>query len=162
VFLNTRGAKAEIPVQSYPNYVDLRDRNDVLSALAAYRITPLSFSQGGGNNARIWGYEVTGNYFDALGVGASRGRVLHAEDDQKRGGHPVMVISFNFWKKRFNADPDVAGKTAKLNGLDYTIVGVAPPGFFGTERLLRRTSGFPSRWWARSSPPLAGLTNAAT
>src|SRR6202521_951715 len=49
VFVNTRGAKAEIPVQSYPNYVDLRDRNDVLSALAAYRIVPLSFSRGGGN-----------------------------------------------------------------------------------------------------------------
>src|ERR1700682_1025177 len=152
VFLNMRGYKTEIPVQSYPNYVDLRDRNDVLSALAAYRIVPLSFSRGGGNNARIWGYEVTGNYFDALGVGASRGRVLHPEDDQKRGGHPVVVISFNFWRKRFNADPDVAGKTAKLNGLDYTIVGVAPAGFFGTETIITPDIWVPMSMVAQIEP----------
>jgi len=131
--INTRTTKAEYPVQSLPNYRDFRDRNDVFSGLVTYGPARVSFSRGGGNNALVWGYVVSGNYFDVLGVGASRGRVLHPEDDRNRLGHPVAVISYGCWQRRFGGDADVAGKTVKLNGLDYRIVGVAPAGFFGTE-----------------------------
>ncbi len=133
VSLNTRAGKDEFPVQSYPNYIDLRDRNTVLAGLAGYRMAPINFSRGESNGARIWSYEVTGNYFDILGVKPLAGRVLHREDDVTRRGHPVAVITYACWQKRFGADPGIIGQRIKLNGLDYTIVGVTPKGFSGTE-----------------------------
>src|SRR6266436_841552 len=74
VFFNTHTAKAEFPALSYPDYKDYRDRNTVLSSLAMYRIVPMNMSRGAGENSRLWGYEVTGNYFEMLGVKAIRGR----------------------------------------------------------------------------------------
>jgi predicted permease len=133
VSLNMRTSKAQFPTLSYPDYKDYRDRNTVLSALAMYRPIPMSMSRSGAKNARLWGYEISGNYFDMLGVQAIRGRVLHPEDDVKRGGHPLAVISYNCWRARFGGDPDIAGKQVKIAGLDYTIVGVTPPAFTGTE-----------------------------
>jgi predicted permease len=133
VFFNTRTAKAEFPTLSYPDYKDYRDRNTVLSSLAMYRIAPMNISRGRGENSRLWGYEVTGNYFDMLGVKALRGRVLHPEDDVKRGGHPLAVISYNCWQRRFAGDPNIAGKKVRINGLDFTVLGVTPPAFTGTE-----------------------------
>jgi len=132
-FLNMRGNNNEFPAQSYPDYLDLRDRNTVVSGLAGYRMSPVSFSRGDSNNARLWAYEVTGNYFDMLGVGAWRGRVLHPEDDVTRRGHPVAVITYACWQDHFAGDPDVVGKQMQINGMNYTVVGVAPRGFSGTE-----------------------------
>lgn len=135
VSLNTRTTKVEYPVQSLPNYRDFRDRNNVFSGLITYTVTQVSFSRGGGKNARAWGYLVSGNYFDVLGVKAFLGRVLHADDDRNRLGDPVVVISYGCWQRRFAGDPNVTTATVKLNGLDYRIVGVAPAGFFGTEMI---------------------------
>ncbi len=132
-FLNTRAYKQEFPVTSYPNYIDYRDRNTVFTGLAAYRFSPLSLSKGDSNNARLWGYQVTGNYFDVLGIGAVRGRVLHREDDITRGGHPIAVITYTCWQKRFGGADDIIGRRIKINGMDYTVVGVTPRGFAGTE-----------------------------
>jgi predicted permease len=133
VSLNIRGSKAQFPTLSYPDYRDYRDRNTVLSGLAVYRMMAMNMSRGEAKNVRLWGYEVSGNYFDMLGVQAIRGRVLHADDDVKRGGHPVAVISYSCWRSRFGSDPDIAGKQVKIGGLDYSIVGVTPPSFIGTE-----------------------------
>jgi predicted permease len=133
VSFNMRTSKAQFPTLSYPDYKDYRDRNTVLSGLAMYRTVPMSMSRTGAKNARMWGYEVSGNYFDMLDVQAIRGRVLHPEDDVKRGGHPLAVISYSCWQARFGGDPDIAGKQVKIGGLDYTIVGVTPPPFIGTE-----------------------------
>jgi predicted permease len=136
VFFNMHLAKGEFPATSYPDYKDYRDRNTVLSALALYRIIPMNMSRGGGENSRLWGYEVTGNYFDMLGVKPIRGRVLHPEDDVKRAGHPVAVLTYNCWQRRFASDPDIAGRKVKVNGLDYTILGVTPKEFVGTELIF--------------------------
>lgn len=136
VFFNMHLAKAEFPSTSYPDYKDYRDRNTVLTDLALYRIAPMNLSRGAGQNTRLWGYEVSGNYFDMLGVKPFRGRVLHQDDDVKKGGHPLAVISYNCWQRRFAGDPDIDGKRVKLNGLDYTIVGVAPQAFIGTELIF--------------------------
>jgi predicted permease len=133
VFLNMRGNNTEFPTQSYPDYLDLRDRNTVVSDLAGYRFSPIGFSRGDSNNARLWAYEVTGNYFDMLGVSALRGRVLHHEDDVTRGGHPVAVITYACWQTYFAGDPDVVGKQMQINGMNYTVVGIAPRAFSGTE-----------------------------
>lgn len=133
VFFNTHTAKNEFPAISYPDYKDYQDRNTVLSGLALYRIAPVSMSQGNSKNSRVWGYLASGNYFDMLGVNPALGRLLHPADDVTRDGHPLAVISYSCWRGRFAADPEIAGKKVKLNGLDYTIVGVAPAGFVGTE-----------------------------
>ena len=133
VSFNISTSKAQFPTLSYPNYKDYRDRNTVLSGLAMYRTIPMSISRTGAKNVRLWGYEVSGNYFDMLGVRPIRGRVLHPEDDVKLGGHPVAVISYRSWQTQFGGDPDIAGEKVKIGGLDYTIVGVTPPAFIGTE-----------------------------
>jgi hypothetical protein len=131
VFLNTQMGSNH----SYPTYKDFRDRTRSLSGLAAYRPAPVGMSYGG-SNAHVWGYEVSGNYFEVLGVQAVFGRTLTPADDQKPGAHPVVVLSYDSWQRRFAADPAIAGKTVKLNGLDYSILGVMPRGFFGTELIL--------------------------
>jgi predicted permease len=75
---------------------------------------------------------VSGNYFQVLGVGASIGRTLTAEDDVKRGGHPVAVLSYAFWERRLARDRNVIGSTLSFNSTVFTIIGVAAPGFSGT------------------------------
>lgn len=132
VFLNS-GSRG--PSQSYPNYLDFRDRNRTFSGLMAFRIAPVALSRGG-RNAHLWGDEATGNYFEMLGVRAFLGRTFTPDDDRRASPKAVIVLSYNAWKNRFGADPDIPGKTAKLNGLDFTILGVMPKGFFGTEVIV--------------------------
>ena len=143
VSINQKFGGEVVPTLSYPNYRDMRDRNTVLSGLSAYRFLPASLGLPG-NNQRLWGYLVTGNYFDLLGVAAARGRVLHADDDLRPGGHPVAVLSWPCWQKRFGGDPAAVGRTVKINGMDFTILGVAPQGFFGTELFFAPDIFFPS------------------
>jgi predicted permease len=117
---------------SYPNYKDFRDRNDVLSGLLVYRFVPLSLSRGGGNE-RIWGYEVSGNYFDVLNVKAIQGRTFLPEEDRTKLSHPVVVLSYDAWQRRFGADPNLVGKDVLLNNHQFRVIGIAPEGFKGTE-----------------------------
>jgi predicted permease len=132
VALNNVAENRAFPSFSYPNYLDLRDRNDVFSGLIGYRFTPLSLSHDG-INERVWGFEVTGNYFEVLGVGAALGRVISPNDDLASGGHPVAVMSYKSWQQRFGRDPNIIGKEVIVNGRSYTVIGVARQGFFGTE-----------------------------
>ena len=78
---------------SFPNYIDIRDRNEVFSDLAATRIAPMNLSQQS-RNARVWGYLVTGNYFELLGIKALYDRLLNTNDDIGTNEHPVAVISY--------------------------------------------------------------------
>jgi predicted permease len=143
VSINETLAGNTFPTLSFPNYRDMRDRNTVLSGLSAYRILPASLGLPGASQ-RLWGYLVTGNYFDMLGVKPARGRLLHPEDDRVPGGHPVAVISYSCWQKRFGADPSVVGRTVKFNSMDFTVLGVAPKGFFGTELFYTPEVFFPT------------------
>jgi putative ABC transport system permease protein len=130
------------PVFSYPNYKDFRDRNTVFDGLLAYRFAPLSMSHDG-INERLWGYLVTGNYFEVLGVKAIRGRVITHEDDRLPGGHPVVVMSHQCWQQRFGSDPGIIGKNLIVNGKSYTVIGITPQGFFGTEIIASPELWFP-------------------
>ena len=133
VALNNAGANRSLFSNfSYPNYEDLRARNDVFTDLFAYRITPLSISHDGINERR-WGYEVSGNYFVALGVQPALGRFISADDDRTPGAHPVVVIGHRYWQQSLGGAPDAVGKEVIVNGRRYTIIGVTPPGFLGTE-----------------------------
>jgi putative ABC transport system permease protein len=86
----------------------------------------------GGVTERVRGELVSGNYFDVLGVGPAAGRVLATQDDQTPGAHPVLVLSYAFWQRRFSGSQDVVGLTLSVNGTPFTVVGVARRGFFGT------------------------------
>ena len=132
VSLSVSGKNDSLQAFSYPNYRDYRDRNEVLSGLFATRMGPMSLSRDG-NNERIWGYAVTGNYFDILGVSAARGRTFLPEEDRTPLSHPVAVISYDSWQRRFGGDPAIVGQQILINGHKFEIVGVAPEGFSGTE-----------------------------
>jgi macrolide transport system ATP-binding/permease protein len=116
---------------SYPFYRDFRDRNDVLEGFAAYRFAAMSLSRSG-NNERLWGYLVSGNYFDMLGVRAFRGRMFTQDEDRAPGAHPVVVVSYGSWQRRFGSDPNLVGQTISINNDSFTVVGIAPPEFNGT------------------------------
>jgi predicted permease len=136
VFFNRHTSTGNVPANSYPDYKDYRDRNTVLSGLAAFYFTPMNISRSAAQNTRLWGFEVSGNYFDMLGVQPILGRLLHPADDVKRGGHPVAVITYGCWQGQFGGDPHVVGKHVKIDGLDYSIVGVTPRAFTGTELIF--------------------------
>lgn len=118
--------------QSFPTYRELRDRNTTMSGVAGIRFAPMGFDTGSGPR-RVWGYLVTGNYFDVLGVRPAVGRFFHAEDDRAPGASPLAVLSYAAWQSRYGGDPAVAGRTVRINKLPYTVLGVAPRGFIGTE-----------------------------
>ena len=123
---------ADYTIQSYLNYKDYRDRNDVFSGLIAYRFAPMSISHES-RNERVWGYLVSGNYFGVLGVQPFLGRYFASEEDKTPGSHPVAVISYGCWQKRFASDRGIVGQALRLNGHVFTVIGVAPKGFSGTE-----------------------------
>jgi predicted permease len=131
-----------LPVSSYPNYRDLRDRNKLFSGMLAYRITSISLSNNGVNE-RLWGYMATGNYFEMLGVKPLLGRFFTPDDDKAPGAHPVAVLTYDCWQKRFAGDPQVIGKSVLVNGRNFTTIGVAPQGFYGSEISYRPEIWFP-------------------
>lgn len=117
---------------SYLNYQNVRDQNQVLSGLLAYRFSPMSLSRNG-INEKVWGYQVSGNYFDVLGVKAAVGRTFLPEEDKTRLTHPVVVLSYTIWQKRFGGSPGVVNSEILINGKQFKVIGVAPAGFKGTE-----------------------------
>jgi predicted permease len=123
---------ADWSLQSYPNYKDYRDRNTVFSGLFVYRVVVSSLTVNN-SSQRVWGYLVSGNYFDVLGVKPMLGRAFLPEEDQTPDSHPVAVISYNCWQHRFGGDPAIVGKTVEFNSRPFTVIGVAPKGFIGTE-----------------------------
>src|SRR5262245_7102865 len=118
---------------SYPMYAELRDRNEVLSGLAAYFQQPFSMSDGK-ETERLIGQIVSGDYFAVLGVRPALGRFFLPEEDRTPATHPVAVISHGLWRRRFGADPAAIGRTVSLNGYPFAVVGVAPAEFTGTAR----------------------------
>lgn len=118
--------------QSFPTYRELRDRNQVFSGTLGYRVVQLELDSHSGA-IRTWGYLATGNYFDVLGIKPLLGRVFHPEDDVQPGGSPYAVLSYGSWQVRFGGDRDIVGKTIRINRQPYTVIGVAPRDFHGTE-----------------------------
>jgi macrolide transport system ATP-binding/permease protein len=122
---------------SYPYFLDLRERRpDSVEDLIAFTLAPMSLRTNGGDPQRTFGQLVSGNFFTALGVQPALGRAFLPEEDTTPNGHPVVVISDSFWQRRFGGDPSIVGGTVMLNGGTYTVIGIAPPGFRGTEPYL--------------------------
>jgi len=120
---------------SYQEYVDLRSQHDGFSDLIAYNLNLVGLSFDNTADTAVVSY-VSQNYFSGLGLKPAAGRLLYGPETEKRGIAPVMVLSYSYWKKRFNLDPSVIGKQVKINGQSATIVGVAPEGFHGLYSLV--------------------------
>src|ERR1041384_3729561 len=117
---------------SYAMYKDLRDRNSVFSGVIARGGTQMNVTYGD-QTERVRGELVSGNFFDVLGVRPWAGRLFTQDDDRTPGAHPVAVLSYSYWKRRFNKDPNLIGKTILVNEQPMTVLGVTPPGFYGLD-----------------------------
>jgi predicted permease len=117
---------------SYPVFREMREKNSVFSDMFARSGFQASMNASG-QTERVRGEVVSGNFFSVLGLNPQLGRLLTEADDQTPGAHPVAVLSFNFWQRRFGADPNIVGKTINLNNYPFTIIGVAPQGFYSVE-----------------------------
>jgi len=120
---------------SYPDYKDLRDRNTTFSDLAMYRFAHIGLQTSNGP-APVWGDEVSGNYFDMLGVQPYLGRLIQPADDTSPGASAYVVLSYNCWRDRFGSDRSIVGRIIHLNKVPYTVLGVTQKGFVGTERFF--------------------------
>jgi len=126
--------RGSTPSHSYPDYVDLRDRNHSFQSLVSYDIVGgVGIDTGSGNPSVIWPYLVSCNYFDSLGVQPYLGRFLHGSDEHGKNSVPYVVLSYAYWHSRFNHDPAVIGRAVQINKHPYTVLGVAPADFRGTE-----------------------------
>ncbi len=125
-------ARAGMDAQSYPDYVDFRDRDASFSGMLAYRLLNAGLTVGK-SAVRSWGYATSGNYFDVLGVQPALGRFFHASDEHGPASAPYIVISDDFWRRQFDSDPRVLGEPVTLNHHSFTVIGVARPGFRGTD-----------------------------
>lgn len=117
--------------QSYPNYVDLRDRNHSFDGLAAFNFAFVGLNTGRDPSIAT-GFATTGNYFDVLRIQPYLGSFFHSSDEHGANSAPYLVLSHAYWHSRFQDDPGVVGRTVQLNKHPFTIIGVAPPDFRGT------------------------------
>src|SRR5919112_1384515 len=123
---------------SYPLYRYLRDGAAARPAadLAAWSMMPLTINAGD-ESVAAQGTLATENYFRVLGVRPALGRFFTPDEDGAAGAHPLVVLSYGFWKTRLAGDSGVVGRTLTVNGYALTVVGVAPPKFGGVFALLR-------------------------
>jgi predicted permease len=124
------------PIFAYPEVRDVRDGNTVFSAVAAWSVQNFGLEANGATRP-VWGCEVGGQYFEVVGIKPFLGRLLQRADDDHPGASEAAVLSWPAWKSDFDADPNVLGTTVRINQQPYTIVGVTPEGFYGTEKFLQ-------------------------
>jgi len=116
---------------SWPDFLDLQRSCTLCDALFVSKITSSTLNNG--DRAEVTtGSIVSANYFDAIGVRPVLGRSFEPGEDAGSDAHPVAVISYQLWRERFKSDPQIIGKTQRLNNVPHTIIGVAPEGFYGT------------------------------
>jgi len=122
---------SDIGSHSYPDYLDLRQRNRSFDDMAAWAISQAGLDTGK-DPSNVWEYETSGDYFDALRIQPYLGRFFHDSDEHGPNSAPYVVLSYAYWHSHFQDDRGVVGRVVRLNKHPITILGVAPPGFQGT------------------------------
>ena len=125
------GAPVHLGGTSRMNAEDLKAQNTVFSGVVVTGFAPVAIS-GGGEPIQSFGQIVSGNYFDVLGARFAAGRGFIPEEDRQLGAHPVTVLSYGLWQRRYGGDRELIGKPIIVNGRDLTVIGVAAEGFRGT------------------------------
>ena len=122
---------------SYPDFEDFRQRRPAsVDDLIVYTMAPMNMRVDNGEPQRVFAEMVSGNYFEALGTRVPLGARSSRKRARCPGRFPVTVISHKFWLRRFGGDPSIVGRTITLNGLPFTVIGIAQDGFHGTEPYL--------------------------
>jgi len=134
---------------SWPDFQDLQKNCNLVEAFVAEHIGGATLSIGD-RAERATGSVVSSNYFYVLGIRPILGRMFEPSEDVGRNAHPVTVISYEAWQNRYHGDPAILGRRQRLNGVQYTIIGVAPEGFYGTFVATPFSSGC-RRPWRRPS-----------
>src|SRR5215469_3234966 len=116
---------------SWPDFLDFQRNTTLIDSWIAEKISGATLSIGDRAEWAV-GSVVSANYFDAIGVRPSLGRSFRPDEGTGRNAHPVVVISYKLWKNRFSGDPEIVGKTQRFNSVPFSIIGVAPEGFYGT------------------------------
>ena len=130
--LQDTGPNANAEAVSFPMFQRFRDAmKGTANIIALTRPAPFHTRIGGGAVEPVTGQLVSGEFFSVLGVRPALGRLFAPDDNRSLGQHPVLVISYSYWQRRFGGNPGVLGSPLPLNGAHFTIVGVAERGFFG-------------------------------
>lgn len=139
--------------QSYPDYLDFRDRNSTFEGIVAYDSMSAALTTGQ-MTTKNFGYLVSGNYFDVLGIQPLLGRFFHSNDEHGANSAPYIVLSYDFWRVRFNSDPNIIGSTVSVNKQPLTVIGIARKDFHGTEIFY-----WPDFWSPITNGPLIGYSH---
>src|SRR5688572_19902254 len=127
-----RGISDEL---SYPDFLDYRNQSTVFEAMSAEDMVPVALDSENQSDV-VWGQVVSGSYFDVVRVKPIMGRTFLPEEDNALGAHPVMVMGYSLWQRRFGSDPNIVGKTIRLSNRGYQVIGVAPESFTGSKFAL--------------------------
>jgi predicted permease len=146
--------RGQYPSQSYLDYLDMRDRNRTFESLMMAQIVGAVGVDTGGNPSTAWPELASGNYFDGLGIHPYLGRFFHAADEKGYDSAPYVVLSYSYWRSHFDGDRGVVGRTVSVNKHPFTIIGVAPESFRGTELFFA-----PAFWMPLVDEPMVGGFN---
>jgi predicted permease len=125
-------------VSSYRDYVDIRDRSKSFDGIAALTMVTVGFARDANAQPRLkLGMLVSGNLLSLMGVTPTIGRDFRADENQVPGRDAVIILGHTLWEQEFDADPGVLGRHVRISGLDFTVVGIAPPSFTGMDQLVR-------------------------
>ena len=145
-------------VNSYPAAMDLEARKDVFTNVGAWSVTPLLLTQGD-HTDRVLGSTVSGGWFATLGAKPALGRLISPTDDAVAGASPVVVLSDGLWRRRFAADPAIVGREVRLNGRNWTVIGVLPATFRGLLMGISPELYVPMRMEAWTTPGRREIEN---
>jgi predicted permease len=138
VKLSSRTPSGTYGDMSYRDYLDYRDKLQSFDGLVAYSLTPFGFAKDSKSQSQMkYGYLVSGNLLRVLGTEPQLGRGFRPEEDQAPGRDAVVVLAHDFWTNEFSSDPSVIGRRVRLNGADFTVIGVAPESFTGMDLFIR-------------------------
>jgi len=138
VTLRSRTPSGKLGELSYPDFADLRDHNQSFDGLVAYQVAPCGMATDPKAQPQLrFGFQVSGNFFRVLEIKPQIGRGFKPEEVQVPGRDAVVVLGNDFWKSEFAGDPSVIGRSIRINGIDFTVIGVAPKSFTGMDQFLR-------------------------
>jgi len=144
---------------SYPDYLDFRERTETMTDVVASTLFRVGFSATPDALPEVkYGLLVSGNLFQAMGVTPIFGRAFRPDEDQVPGRDAVVMLGHDFWRDEFGADPNVIGRTVRLNGLDFTVIGVTPEAFTGMDEFFKAAMFIPATMIPRlSNDPVNNL-----
>ncbi len=157
VALHSTAPGAPLDNVSYPDYIDLRDRTTQLQSVAAYQGLTAGISASREALPQMTlGYLVTGNFFSGLGIDVPIGRGFRAEEDRQGAQNQVTVISHSLFERYFNSDPNVVGRTLRVNGAEFTVIGVTASDFSGPEAYVQADFYVPTNSYHAAAPMATG------